>query len=144
MESLSGELIFGDPISLSQNGDKECVIFILVDALGRDFLDECGFNESMPNTAQFFQGCRTFNNTWSQGEWTLPCIASIVTGLYTPTHGVWRREIPKNKRSLSDVFTIQELYKKAGYVTSSFSSVSRFSYLYGFNRGIRTFESFPI
>jgi len=126
--------ILGEPIPLAQSDTKKCVIFLVIDALGNELLSEFKYLESMPNTARFFNGCREFTNAWSQGEWTLPCSASIISGLFTPNHGVWRRD-PAKEKHFPEIATIQELYKEAGYVTSSVSSTTRYSPLYGCGRG---------
>ena len=126
VQCSSDKGIFGEPIYHLEPVQKKIVIVLVVDALGKDFLDECGYEESMPNTDHFMSRCRNFDNAWSSSEWTLPCVASMSTGLYVTNHGIWKNS---RRSEQPDVKNIHELFESAGYLTSYFSSVSSVSNL---------------
>ncbi|HDZ15219.1 hypothetical protein LCGC14_0901280 [marine sediment metagenome] len=111
------------------------VIYINVDDLGwKDlgFMDN-GYFET-PNIDQFSKMGMTFTNAYASASNCAPSRACLMTGQYTPRHGIYtvspsargedstRKLIPiENTDSLkSDVFTLADLFKKAGYTTGTF------------------------
>lgn len=95
-----------------------------------------------PNIDNFFSDGHRFTNAYSQGHWTLPALASMVTGLYPIQHGVnnpqaFSRQIPHS------IPILPELLRKAGYRTMSVSTNRRFSPAYGHNRGHDRFLFMP-
>ncbi|HED64877.1 MAG TPA: hypothetical protein ENJ09_04895 [Planctomycetes bacterium] len=71
----------------------------------------------------------------SAAAWTLPAISSILTGLFPPQHGAWRKDrtLP---RALS---TIAEVMHDAGYRTVAVTDSGFFSPPYGLDQGFDLF-----
>ena len=95
-----------------------------------------------PNIEKFFKGGYLFTNAFAQGNWTLPSLASMATGLYASGHGVFNpyrfsRQIPQS------LTTIAERFQADGYRTMAFSTNGRFSPSYGHHRGYDRFLFTP-
>ncbi|MEN8194567.1 MAG: sulfatase [Bacteroidota bacterium] len=113
---------------------KPNIILILVDDLG---WKDAGFMGSTyyetPNIDNLAKKGMVFTNAYANAPNCAPSRASLLTGQYTPRHGIYtvnssergdtkhRRIIPtKNTTTLStDKITIAELLKEAGYVSAS-------------------------
>ncbi len=62
------------------------VVIIVVDALRADAVD----GGSMPRLKAFSAGAAAFERAYSAANWTLPAVASLMTGLDVPSHGAMR------------------------------------------------------
>jgi arylsulfatase A-like enzyme len=64
------------------------VIFIVIDALRKDHLSLYGYeHETTPFLKSLQQKAAVFENTYTASPWTLPSVASMLTGLYPHNHG---------------------------------------------------------
>ena len=64
------------------------VILIVVDALGAGHLGTYGYSRATdPRLKAFAATGAVFLNTIAQSDWTLPSLASLMTGLYPSVHG---------------------------------------------------------
>lgn len=131
----NNDIVVGDPILLEKDTTKkDLVLSIFIDGLSYSFLELEGIEQLMPNTANYFKNGCIFTNNYTTGDWTLPCAASLCTGLYTTNHGVFHPKmqvtLPENQPSLF------ELFKTAGYTTAKIDGVYRVTPTYGYIRGI--------
>ncbi len=98
------------------------LLIITVDCARPDFWGIYGKESDPPATEyldNFAADGAVFTNAFSQAAWTSPGVASVLTGLYPPTHGV----VSQERTVPAVVTTILDAFKERGY------HVPRFSYL---------------
>ena len=76
----------------------------------------------------------------SHGIWSLPSVASILSGTYPSHHGTGLR----NEVLPSEIQTVSERFSKAGFHTVGLSTNPYFSGDTGLDRGFNEFDSFSI
>lgn len=111
------------------------ILFILIDDLGwRDVGYQGSRFYETPHVDALAKSSLVFTNGYSNGPNCAPSRACLMTGLYSPRHGIYtvgaasrgqsetRRIIPiKNTQTLrTDLVTIAEILQKAGYRTGHF------------------------
>lgn len=134
---VDSPIFIGTPVPL-QNVAKQpkLILHIFVDALSQQYLEEHSLSTLMPNTAEFFNKGYINENTWSCAEWTLPSLASIVTGKEITNHGLHHPNYPYDL-SKDNTLLITTL-KEQGYYTTHFNndwrSVPNYGYDEAFNR----------
>jgi arylsulfatase A-like enzyme len=122
------------------------VILISPSVLRADHLGTYGyFRNTSPNIDKFADESVVFENAFSQGTWTLPSQASVLTSQYPSVHNVLDRthKKPFPKPAL-DVIRSKDYYvagivgglNEVGYVGSDLSS------LYGFDTGFDFFDDY--
>ena len=94
----------------------EHVILIVVDTLRYDAISAHGIGPNRtPNLDRLAADSVLFSNAVSSGPWTIPSMASILTGLPPEAHGATREEM-----ALPDACeTIGELAQRHGYYTGA-------------------------
>jgi hypothetical protein len=136
--TLPNGIVAGVPLQLDSvpqefSGQDTDVLVIFIDGLSKHFFSDRDFSELMPNTSSFFRHAKSYENSYSCAEWTLPSIASIFTGLEPAGHGLWHpsssRELGANQKLLS------EMFQENGYLTGMFGGNWRVSPRYGYARG---------
>lgn len=132
----SHDLIVGSPISLSQshNCRRDLVLVIFIDGLADiERLGIGSFADLMPKTSRFFSSGSRFTQHFANAEWTLPSVASLFTGSYTNSHGLFhpskRTPLRTGEKLLSEVF------QEHGYNTFHVGGNWRMSPSYGYMRG---------
>ena len=90
-----------------------------------------------PNIDRFFSKGLRSDIAYSAGEWTLPTVASIFTGLCTMRHRHYRAleqsTLPTDRRLLAEHF------QAAGYHTMALSPANRITPAFGHHRGFDRF-----
>jgi len=106
-------------ITKGRTPGKANVVLYVVDTLRADHTSLYGYRrqttpflQDMSRTSVVFEDCHV------QATWTKPSVASLMTSLYSVTHGIaeYGDGIPKG------AVTLAEVLRKAGYVTASFVS----------------------
>ncbi len=134
------EIIVGNPIPLTaERNKKKLILTIFVDGLSQAFLEENGFQESMPKTHRYFSDGIHCMNFYSTGEWTYPSMAAYFSGKYSVDHKMFYPNI--DHRLPEDVMTLGECLKQAGYVTAKIDGDWRTNPDYGYIRGFDRFLS---
>lgn len=129
------ELLFGKPIVLRQNPEqKKLVLNIFVDGISQKVLEEENFARLMPYTYKFFSKGVQCSNVYTAGEWTLPSLASYVTGVGSANHMVIHNKITNNLPE--DITVLAEYFHEAGYYTAKIDGDWRSSLAYGYGRGM--------
>lgn len=102
------------PIRAKKGGSVSRVVLLTVDTLRRDALSCYGSTTvATPNIDRIAARGVTFTDVVASSSWTLPTIASMMTGLTTWGHGV-----AVSTAALPDtVVTLAERFRAAGYVT---------------------------
>ncbi len=114
------------------------LVLITVDTLRPDRL---GFSGSERSTSPAIdrlasEGVR-FQTAYSQAGWTLPSLATILTGQYPTRHGA----IEVDHSIDADLSTLASLLKTAGYQTSAFVSHVMLSPKHGFSDGFDIYDA---
>src|SRR5581483_11769543 len=117
------------------------LLFVLVDTLRADRLGCYGAVPSpSPTLDRVAAGGILFEHVTAQASWTMPAVASIMTGLYPRDHGLegW------DAGALSNVLpTFAERAAAAGVTTVGVSANPLVSRRTNFARGFETFTDFP-
>ena len=96
-------------------------------------IDPLGYEKIMPFTSSFFKEGVTFQNHFSNAEWTLPSVPTFFTGQRQQGHGFFD---PKGNHILGkDSLILSELFKKNDYLTFQASGNWRMSPAYGYVKG---------
>ncbi len=133
--SSDNDIIIGKPLKLTKDSkNKDLVLTIFVDGLSNSVLKNEKIEDIMPNTYKFFKDGVICNQAYATGEWTLPSVASICTGLHTTNHHLFH---PSRNDSIPDnVETIFEIYQNNGYNTCFINNDWRITPLYGYLKGV--------
>lgn len=112
------------------------VLLIIVDTLRADHLGCYGDPEVRSPMMDALAARGAQFRCFSQGPWTLPTTATIMTGLYPAGHGA---NFPR--RTLSpEVPVLAESFLEAGYHTAGIVSHDLVGAAYGFNRGFEVYD----
>jgi len=119
----------------------EDVVLVVVDTLRADHLGAYGYGRGTSPRLDALAGRATvFESAWSAAPWTLPSIMSIMTSRYPSNHRVEN----DGMKLASDVPTLAETLKGAGYATGGFVAHVYVSNAFGFGRGFEVFEDFGL
>lgn len=132
--SAKNEMVIGKPIPLRMDEKKKkLVISLFVDGLSQRVIEEEGLENLMPNTYKFFEKGLMCKNMYATADWTLPSLASTITGLELPEHMMVHphinRQVPENKN-------LFDYMSEAGFYTAMISGDWRCNPTYGYARGI--------
>lgn len=128
-------LYIGNPIALTQDPKKKkLVLNIFLDGFSQKVVEEEGLENLMPYTNQFFSKGIHCGNAYTAGEWTLPSIASYVSGLTASHHHLIHDGLTYYLPE--DVTVLQEYFKEAGYQTAKIDGDWRSNQVYGYGRGM--------
>lgn len=112
------------------------LILISLDTMRADHLSVYGYpRRTTPHLERFAAEATLYRNAFSNGDFTLPSHASMLTGRYPSQHGAVG-DLAGFHPIDSSVPTLAELLKKAGYFTAA--AVANHGYLnsrFGFHRG---------
>jgi len=126
---------------------KPNIIILLVDALRADGLG-CYGNplDTSPYLDSYGKKGIIFKNAFTQSSHTRISIASLLTGLIPPSHGLrkagsWGAEVKEKKKELlnPDMVTIAEFLKYNGYVTCAVLTNPQITEKFGFDQGFDDF-----
>lgn len=139
--SASGAGLVGAPRVVSSDQPRDTtpdVIVYLIDTLRADHLGAWG--SPVPGVSPTIDELAAtgvqFTFTISSSPWTKPAIPTVLTGLWSMTHGVGSRSY--TDRLPDTVSTLQDQLREAGWRTGSFTSNPLGSTLSGLDRGFET------
>lgn len=130
---FGGEIIVGKKIDLKDNNDVRLSLCMFIDGLSQSVIENENFKKLMPNTYKFFSKGTVFTNFSTNGEWTLPSVASYFTGKYTTNHKLFNPNL--NYDIGRDYPLISEIYRENGYLTFQACGNWRKNPAYGYARG---------
>jgi len=113
------------------------VVLIVIDTLRVDHLGTYGSGaDTSPAIDRLATESIVFESAYSTAPWTLPSMASIMTGHYPTTTGTAGQDI-----KLSESFTtLAEVFSAGGYQTAAFVSHIFVGARFGFDQGFGTFN----
>lgn len=128
-------LCIGNPIALKQESkNKKLVLNIFVDGFSQKVIEEEGLSELMPYTDAFFSKGVHCTNVYTNGEWTLPSIATYMTGVSSPNHMLIHNTVTNTLPA--DITVLAEYFKEQGYQTAKIDGDWRITQSYGYGRGV--------
>jgi len=93
------------------------VLILLIDALRRDHLSGYGYGRrTSPALDRLMADAVTFENAQAPSNWTVPSVASVLTGTAPATHGSLASGVPLP----GDLRTLAEVLGEAGYRSGAF------------------------
>lgn len=114
------KMCIGDIISLQhKNQNKKLVISLFVDGLSQLIINKYGLENIMPYTYNFFKKGMICNNAFTSSDWTLPSLASMISGLYPENHMMIDPDV--NVKYQIDQKLLFEYFKDKGYHTTIIS-----------------------
>jgi arylsulfatase A-like enzyme len=112
------------------------IVLYVIDCLRADHVSCYGYSrQTTPHIDVLANEGIVFERAFSPSTWTKPVAASILTGVYPPTHGVRMRS-----DVMSHAFsTLPEWLGRLGYATLAISTIGNFSSSLGFDKGFDLF-----
>ena len=113
------------------------VVLYVIDTLRADHLGCYGYaRPTSPRMDAFARGAVLFTRATAQSSWTLPAIASILTGRLPGSHGA----VGPSRAVRPEVPTLAELLRARGYDTAAFVTNYLGSAVFGLGRGFDVFR----
>ena len=112
------------------SGPLPDVVIVLIDTLRADFVDYSA-EGSAPFLASLASESVIFEDASSAAPWTLPSVASLVTGRHVLEHGV----VQENRRLPEGMKTLAEQLKERGYATRAYYRNAFAGPMCGLDRG---------
>jgi arylsulfatase A-like enzyme len=107
-----------------------------VDTLRSDHLGCYGYErETSPSIDALAAQGHLFKRAYTTAPWTMPAVASVLTGLYPSSHGVKRIS-----RLAGEALTLAEILGKRGYATAGVVSHTMLGEDFGFGQGFERYE----
>ena len=126
---------------LTRTGHKiKHVILITVDTLRADALSSYGHKKgSTPHIDQLARDGILFSGARAPASWTLPSLASILTGLSPRAHTAMQLDT----KLPNEVHTLAEFMRDAGYHTAAIGSSELLQPAFNLSQGYRDYVYFP-
>lgn len=130
-------------------GDRPNVLLISIDTLRADHLGRYGGPAGLtPHLDLIAADGVTFLETISSSPWTLPAMASVMTGLYPYHHRagiITNRRNPLGRSALpTDTWTLASALQAQGYRTHAIVTNPYLALSYGLGEGFESYESITI
>jgi arylsulfatase A-like enzyme len=119
------------------------VVLVVLDTTRADHLSAYGYlRQTTPHLERLAAEGQRFDNAWAQSSWTLPAMATLLTGLPPYAHGAGRGPGGRGMLPLRpQVATLAERMSGVGYRTAAFINVIWCSpEISGLDRGFRTYD----
>ena len=119
------------------DGRPPNVVVYVIDTLRADHVGCYGYRRpTTPRIDEFARSAVRFGRAVAQSSWTLPAVASILTGLYPLHHGA----IDPDHAIRPDVATLAGVLAARGWTTAGFVTNYLGSDVYGLGRGFQTYR----
>lgn len=152
-ERLAPELGFwGGPVLIAGPRPGLNLLVIVVDTLRADVIGAYGDDSGLtPNIDELARRSIRFTDLVAPSPWTLPSLASLMTGLQPQTHGAGSRHLSGERskkvvfaRLDSELTTLSQVLSRAGFYTAGFVNSPFLEPAFGLTRHwdeYRTFDS---
>jgi arylsulfatase A-like enzyme len=118
--------------------DAPNIILIIIDALRADKLGCYGFPEDIsPEIDEMANKGILFENVLAQCSWTRPSVASMLTGLYPRSAGIYKE---KYDILLDKYLTLAEILKNKGYQTFGITANPNTNKFFNFHQGFDDYQ----
>jgi len=131
----------GTPADRPWGTPRPDVVLVLVDTLRADALSAYGGEPALaPALNAFAERARVFTHARSNAAWTLPSVATLLTGVQPGQHGA----VDENLSLARELPTFVEALAKAGYRTGAITDANFVSSVHGLEQGFEWFaEHYP-
>ncbi len=114
------------------------IVLVVVDTVRSDHLSCYGYQRpTSPNLDQLASQSLVFVNSFATSTWTLPSVATLLTGLLPDQHGLKTTD----DRLSEEIETVAERLQDAGYQTAAFTDGGFLDPLWGFAQGFNRYDS---
>ncbi|MBD3236568.1 MAG: sulfatase-like hydrolase/transferase [Candidatus Eisenbacteria bacterium] len=116
--------------------ERPDVFVILIDTLRRDHLSFFGYERpTSPRLDRFLGESYAFGNAYTPSTWTIPSVASLFSGVYPTSHGIYGESwtLPPG------IETLARYFRSYGYRTAAFVGNKAVSPLNGYDQGFGLF-----
>ena len=135
---MLGVVLLGCGTAGDETPRRPNVLLVVVDTLRADHLGCYGhFRPTSPAIDALAADAVRFEHAYSTSPWTMPSVASILTGQYPSSHGLWKTFRPLSEHSV----TLAEIFAEQGYRTAGVISQIGVGPLFGFHQGFERFSS---
>lgn len=93
------------------------IVLVCVDTLRADALEADAASDGLPSVRAWARRATAFSDAIAPSAWTLPSVASLLTGLHLTTHGVL--ELSADARLAGAVPTLATTLQRAGFSTAA-------------------------
>lgn len=132
----NSEFVVSRPIPLiHKQGRPKLILNLFIDGFSLYNLDLEELEKLMPNTYNFFQKGTICTESYSNGEWTKPSLASLFTGTRTTEHRIFHRS--KSSLNLYDMDLFTEILDREGYNCCRIDGDWRSSAIAGYAKGFQ-------
>jgi arylsulfatase A-like enzyme len=125
---------------------RQAIVLVVIDTLRADHMSVYGYDRpTSPVLEQQAGDAVVFDRAFATAPWTLPSIASIVTGLLPSTHGGGRVYFEDDGDQQvtgmnPEIRTIMQELQAAGYVTHGIGNAIYVNGGFGFDRGLDVYD----
>jgi len=117
------------------------VLLVVWDTTRASSLTPYGYaRDTTPHLAELAAEGVVFERAESAAPWTVPSVASLLTGLFTHSHGTGHAAKAPSLKLRDDVVTLAEVFSGAGYVTAMFTQNTVHGPRDGFEQGFDQFQ----
>ncbi|MEQ1893600.1 MAG: sulfatase [Planctomycetota bacterium] len=136
-----GPRVRGKPAQRPWGTPRPDIVLVLVDTLRADMLAAYGGDPALaPRLNEFAARTRLFAHARSNAAWTLPSIATLLTGVYPGRHGATDEDLSLPPEQA----TVVEALARAGYRTGAITDANFVSPMHGLDQGFEWFaEHYP-
>ncbi len=134
------DLVIGKPLPLTQakKHRHKLVLMLFVDSFSWEIMNRIEPEKDIPNIHRFFSKGTVFENCYSNSNWTVPGVASIVSGKTIARHRMFH---PRHDIVVGDDYpVISELCQKDDYLTfqacGNWRKTPSYGYVKGFDRTV--------
>jgi arylsulfatase A-like enzyme len=128
-------------VTKQRRGTGKNILVLVVDALRTDRLSCYGYERSTsPRLDAAAKEGLLFENAWSQSSWTIPATATLFTGQYSYTHGLYDAY---HWYLVPGIATITQAMLEAGFSTAAFVANRLISEDNNFSKGFEHFHETP-
>lgn len=114
------------------------LVLVIIDTLRSDHLSCYGYRRpTSPALDRLAAGGYLFTRSYSASTWTLPSVATLLTGLLPAQHGL----LSIDDRLGGDITTVAERLRAAGYRTAAFTDGGFLSPRWGFSQGFDRYDT---
>ncbi len=134
------DLVIGKPIPLAQEKSHKhkLILMLFIDSFSWEIMNHIDPEKDIPNINSFFSKGMVFENCYSNSNWTVPGVASIVSGQTLSGHRMFH---PHKDIVVGDDYPmINELCQNDGYLTfqacGNWRKTPSYGYAKGFDRTV--------
>lgn len=133
------------PVPIEGGTSPPNILLVTIDALRRDHLSFYGYDrETAPFLSRLAAEGTVFRRAYSSSSWTVPALASLLSGVYPSTHGAVHGVVQHGAVAYQEILApslpnIVPALKKAGYRTYAAIANSHIDEAHGFAAGFDRF-----